>query len=151
TRRKPVVNQRNLRARLWCESLEDRLVPATSIDPTHVYELNGSLADQLGGPALVADGGTLDSSRFTYTANEGLTLTGALADTANYSIVMTMEADSLSPFFQKILDFAERTSDDGLYLADGALQLYPGDAGADAVGTNTDFQLVLTRNKDTGE
>jgi hypothetical protein len=41
------------------EALEERLAP--TVNPVHLYDLNGTLADRLGGPALVADGGTLSA------------------------------------------------------------------------------------------
>src|SRR5207247_1780441 len=113
-------------------------------------ELNGSLADQLGGPSLVADGGVLDATRYTFGANQGLRLTGALADTANYSVVICMEFDSLDPYFKKVLDFAQRSSDNGLYLSGSQLTLYPGAAGASSVAADTDFYVVLTRDSATG-
>ena len=38
----------------------------------HDYELNGSLADTLGGAALGARGGTLDASGYRFGFNQGL-------------------------------------------------------------------------------
>src|SRR6185369_2252707 len=75
------------------EALEDRLAP--TISPTHLYDLNGTYDDLSSGLALVADGGTLDSGRYTFQPNQGLRLSGALADTTNYSIRIVAELDSL--------------------------------------------------------
>ena len=44
-RAKPVRRAKAATAKPWLEALEDRLAPATL---THLYGLNGSLADQLG-------------------------------------------------------------------------------------------------------
>jgi VCBS repeat-containing protein len=133
--------------------LEDRLLLSTVA--SHIYELNGSLADQSGGPALVADGGVLGATRYTFGANQGLRLTGALADTTNYSVAIRMEYDSLSPQWKKVLDFSQRASDSGLYIQNAQLNLIQGFtvgmAGASTVSANTDFYVVLTRNSATGE
>src|SRR5438552_2123168 len=94
---------------LSLEALEDRCVPSAT--PVHVYDLNGSLADNLGGPALTADGGTLTASRYVFDASQGLRLSGALADTGNYSVVVVAQLDSLNDFFLKLIDFQDRTSD----------------------------------------
>src|SRR2546425_13261341 len=64
------------------ETLEERSLPSAT--PVHFYDLNSSLADQMGGVALAADGGTLVGSRYVFNANQGLRLTGGLADTTNY-------------------------------------------------------------------
>ena len=44
----------------------------------HIYELNGSLADSLGGPALSAAGGTLNATNYSFAANQGLSLQNGL-------------------------------------------------------------------------
>ena len=66
---------------LGLEALEDRVVPASL---SHLYTLNGTLTDQLGGPSLVADGGVLSATRYSFGPNQGLELTGALS-TSNWS------------------------------------------------------------------
>ncbi|HEX9637490.1 MAG TPA: hypothetical protein VGB99_08145, partial [Acidobacteriota bacterium] len=62
--------------------------------PTHVYELNGSLADTLGGPSLVASGsGVLGATGYTVAAHDsGLSLTGAM-NPLSYSIEMVIRID----------------------------------------------------------
>jgi hypothetical protein len=117
----------------------------------HRYDLNGTLADPLGGPTLAAHGGTLSSSRYTFGANQGLQLDGGLVNTANYSIELVMEVDAVTPFWKKIVDFANLTSDSGLYVSGNTLTLYPGATGSGTITANTDFHVVLTRNAATGE
>ncbi len=56
------------------------LAGAAAPNLIHTYDLNGSLADALGGPALVANGGTLNATNYSFGPNQGLTLTGALAE-----------------------------------------------------------------------
>src|SRR2546423_15057284 len=65
------------------ETLEERSLP--SVTPLHLYDFSGALTDQMGGPALAADGGTLTSSRYLFNPGQGLRLTGGPADITNYS------------------------------------------------------------------
>src|SRR5262249_29514860 len=128
------------------ESLEDRVVPATLL---HLYDLNGTLSDALGGPALVSDGGPLTATGDNYSANQGLRLTGGLASTTNYSMVMDVNIPGGS-FFKNLIDFQNRQFDMGLYDAGTRLQLYPLGAGSGDVPFNTDVQIALTRDSATG-
>src|SRR5437879_3181591 len=89
------------------ETLEDRSLPSAM--PVHLYELSGSPADQLGGPALVADGGTFTGGGYVFSANQGLHLTGALADTSTYSVVLLANLNFGSTFYKKVVDFHART------------------------------------------
>jgi hypothetical protein len=83
------------------------------------YELEGSFADEEGGPDLVPLGGTLQSSGYAFGQNEGLSSSGALA--ANeYSIELVFRLDSVDGR-RKVIDFAELASDSGLYLDNGAI------------------------------
>src|SRR4051794_32815356 len=56
--------QQARRFRPSLESLEDRLAPAAT--PAHLYVLDASLADAMGGPALVADGGSIAAGRYAF-------------------------------------------------------------------------------------
>jgi hypothetical protein len=141
-------NQTRKWARLGVQRLEDRSVP--TVNPTHLYTFDANVADQYGGPALVADGGTVAGGRYTFGANQGLRLINGLADTSTYSVAMTFEVDSLSPFFKKVIDFQDLTSGNGLYLVGAQLQLYPGGIGQTSVSANTDCKMVLVRDGSTG-
>src|SRR5262249_14654707 len=101
--------------RLRVEVLEDRLAPAVSLLPTHSAQLRGSLADTLGGPALMADGGTLSGSGYAFSNNHGLLLAGGLANTSTYSVVMSLQLATMFPYYKKLIDFQQRTQDVGLY------------------------------------
>src|SRR5262245_18114220 len=128
-------------ARPRLEALEDRTVPSfVPLNPAHLYDLNGTLADSQGGPAMVADGGVLGATGYAFSANHGLRLAGALADANTYSVVLSL---SINPggFYEKLIDFANRSSDYGLYLAGSRLQLYPGASGSTTIANNTEFQL----------
>ena len=79
----------------------------------HDYELNGSYADSLGGPALAPAGGTLNATNYSFGANQGLSLSSWLTGSAtsgNYSIETTFNFSTLSGF-RKIIDFKDLTSD----------------------------------------
>lgn len=125
---------------------------ASAATLVHVYELEGDFLDSLGGPALVPNGGTLGATRYTFGANQGLSLTNGLVDTSDYSIVVVLEFDSLLPTWKKVIDFQQLSEDFGVYIEDDALSFFtlsssPG--GPDMVTANTDFQIVLTRDSAT--
>ena len=77
---------------------------------THLYLFNGDLDDELNGPDLVSDGGTESGGRYVFDENEGLSLAGALEDTADYSIVIVMQFATLSGY-QKVIDFENLSED----------------------------------------
>lgn len=63
----------------------------------HDYPLNGDYNDVYGGPSLVPASGTLSDEGYSWsrsTTNQGLRLTGALANTGHYSIEMLMRFSS---------------------------------------------------------
>ncbi|HLJ94891.1 MAG TPA: PKD domain-containing protein [Gemmataceae bacterium] len=130
------------------ETLEERSL--LSVAPAHIYDLNSGLADQMGGPALIADGGTLTGGRYVFGMDQGLRLDGALADTTNYSVVLVAQLDFTGAFFKKVIDFQERTIDQGLYVSGSTLQLYPGPGGSGTITSNQDFQVALTRDGSSG-
>ena len=80
---------------------------------THWYQFNGSLADSQGGPALVANGGTLGAGSYAFGANQGLSLTGAISSDI-YTIDITFSfADKQG--WSKIADFKGLSTDSGWY------------------------------------
>ena len=80
---------------------------------THSYSLDGTLADTLGGPALVADGGTLNATDYSFLANQGLQYTGGLGST--YSVEMVFSLTTNDSAWRKLLDFSDRVNDEGFY------------------------------------
>jgi Ca2+-binding RTX toxin-like protein len=122
--------------------MEDRRLLALL---THDYELNGSYADDLGGPALVPVGGTLNATNYAFDANEGLSLSNAI-DSSNYSIEIDFQF-ATTDGYRKIIDFSNLASDSGLYNINTELELYPEPEGPNgAFAANTTAQLVLTRD-----
>ena len=96
---------------------------STSSAQTHVYRLNGTLADTYGGPSLVADGGTLTSSGYFFGPNQGLTLSNVFTTGVSYSIVIHAQLASTSGW-RKMVDFKDLVSDSGYYDYFGTSTLY---------------------------
>jgi hypothetical protein len=131
------------------------VAPAFSFSPsqlclTHDYELNGSFADELGGPALTPAGGTLDSTGYTFAAGQGPSISNAI-DADTYSLEVMFRIDDTGGF-KKLIDFKNRQSDNGLYNYFTGLILYPpagGPSGAILAGQMT--PLVITRDGATNQ
>ena len=112
----------------------------------HSYELNGSLADSLGGPALTANGGTLSGTGYSFGANQGLSVSGlSISPSGYYAIEMSFSFSDLSGY-RKIIDFSSLASDAGLYNLSSSLNFYPVMTGPSGVfQANTLAKLLLTR------
>ncbi len=122
--------------------------------PLHAYELNGSLADTYGGPAITNNGGSLGAAGITFLANNGPSLENWIAGTAtsgNYSIEMYFSITTTSSY-RKLIDFSNRSSDNGLYNLSTSLSFYPMTTGSNgAITDNVMTHLVLTRDGTTGD
>lgn len=129
----------------------------------HDYQLNGTLADGLGGPALISEGGTIGATSYQFGANTGVTLLGSgLANLGNYTIEMRVSLDSVISSFGsgwiKLIDFQNLGSDNGLYSYDGQLdgvgsilQFYPFGGTTDAFAPGQYTHVALTRSSTTKE
>jgi hypothetical protein len=119
--------------------------------PTHNYELRGTYADSLGGPAIVPAGGTLGPNGYTFGPDQGPSLSGAI-NPATYSIEMRFRIDDNSGYV-KLLDFNDRSADEGLYNLGGALTFYgAGASGPDgALTAGVVHDLVVTRDGATNQ
>ena len=124
-------------------------IPATV---THIYELNGSLADGLGGPALISQGGTLNPTNYSFGPNLGLALNNGFVNPADYSIEMIFNISNTA-VWRKLIDFKDRSTDLGLYNYNTSLSYLPpfapGPGGA--INANIDVHLVVTRDQGTGQ
>ncbi|WP_310427184.1 PEP-CTERM sorting domain-containing protein [Chamaesiphon sp. VAR_48_metabat_135_sub] len=116
---------------------------------THAYNLNNTLADSYGGPSLVTNGGTLAANGYSFAANQGLNLTGAISQ-HKYSILVDYKLSN-TVGYNKVIDFKNFLSDAGIFHQDGNLTPYPvvGNNSV-TVGNNETVRLVLTRNGLTG-
>ncbi|MDD2759167.1 MAG: hypothetical protein PHH11_02615 [Methylomonas sp.] len=121
----------------------------------HDYQFNGNLEDSLGGPALVADGGTLGASSYSFGNNHGLTLSDGLVDAGSYSIAMNFNLSTYGAnHTQKIVDFKNFSSDLGIYTSYGSVVAYGGwgaYASKGYINLNTDSEVVFTRDGNTKE
>lgn len=118
----------------------------------HQYQLNGTLADDFGGPALVSGGGTLGPANYSFSAGQGLSLSDGLPNAFDYSIEMIVNFSNLAPFqYRKIIDFKNLTSDWGLYTHSNSLTFYGGTVPgpSDALSNNVDARIILTRDDST--
>jgi hypothetical protein len=116
--------------------------------PSHVYDLNGTYADALGGPALTPQGGTLGATGYSFGGDQGPSLTGALP-TSVYSIEMQFRIDDVSGY-RSLINFKDLGTDNGLYNQGGFLRLYQGgniaNSPAAVFSNNTLAHLILTRD-----
>lgn len=67
---------------IWSMARAVRAVPL----PAHIYDLNGSLKDTMGGPPLIDTGGFLSDARFEFFDNGGLRLEQGFREIDTYSI-----------------------------------------------------------------
>jgi hypothetical protein len=111
----------------------------------HQYELDGSLADTLGGSSLVANGGALGATGYAFKANQGLQLREKLG--AVYTIDMVFHFDSFG-LWRKIVDFSDLKNDSGLYTYGADLSFYGLGGTTGKLATLTDSRLTLTRSAD---
>ena len=90
--------------------------------PIHLYELNNSYADSLGGPALSSFGGTLGATSYSFAADQGLAVDNAVGQDV-YTIDISFLFESTSNY-RRIVDFKVGASDTGVYNLDTALNFY---------------------------
>lgn len=115
----------------------------------HQYELNGSLADAKGGPALkMSAGGVLGADAFAFSGNQGLTLDYAL--TPQYTVDLSFRLDTVAGSYKRLLDFrAPASADHGLYLWTDKFCYYAGGClGGGTMEANRDVRLTVTRDAD---
>jgi len=87
----------------------------------HLYTLNGTLADSLGGPALVDHGGSLGPTSYSFGPNQGLTMNVALGGVYTIDMVMTFDVHG---GWQKIIDFSNLALDYGMYTVGNQWNFY---------------------------
>jgi hypothetical protein len=119
----------------------------------HDYQLNGTLADALGGPSLTAinaggPNGTIGATGFSFPANSGLQLAGGSFNPGNYTIEMTFSFDAISGW-RRIIDFKDRATDRGLYNYFGAIQFYPDTTGSGIFTPGGSVNIIISRDDAT--
>jgi hypothetical protein len=110
---------------------------------THQFDLNGSLADDFGGAALTAHGGTIGATGYAFGKGQGLTLEASLG--AVYTVDMRYHFDSHGGW-QKLIDFSDLTADSGMYTQNAAYNFYPVGGYGAAPADGVDGSLTITRD-----
>jgi len=116
---------------------------------SHDYDLTSSLNDQVGSLALVGDGGSVSATGYAFAANNGLHVSSALSSILDYSLLIDFSFTTVSGF-RKVVDFADRGSDTGLYNLSGSLDFFPVTSGPTVLSANTPARVVLTRDSASG-
>jgi hypothetical protein len=135
-------------------SLMMGLFSATSAEAatlSHLYNLNGTLTDSLGGPSLVSNDGTIGAGGYTFDANEGPSLSNAVTQD-NYSILMDFSISDTdgNNGYKKLIDFNNLAADTGVYNYLKSLTFYPGPTGTmSTFVAGTLARLVITRDAGT--
>lgn len=111
------------------------------------YQFKQNLKDGSGqGPEIKAVNGVAGDGVYTFVAGQGLQLEKA-GVTDHYTIEITFKFDDTADW-QKIVDFKNRTSDNGLYIYNGQLQFYDFGIGGD-FQAGREYRVRLERDKNT--
>lgn len=105
----------------------------------HRYLLNNSFADQFSGPSLVGNAAGLSSSGYAFNPrNGGLSLSNVLTSPVYTILFRTRIANPVNGGanfgYQKLVDFQNRTSDNGFYLNTTTAEFWNGGAQSTALG-----------------
>jgi hypothetical protein len=128
---------------------------AHALTLTHAWELNGSTADTLGGPAMsLGDLTGLGAEGYTFDRVEGASVSGVGLG-ATYSVELKFSFDSIN-LYERVIDFKDLAFDHGLYTFDNKLRFFFSsgvveDSAPGAVAAATPVHLVLTRDGTSGE
>jgi hypothetical protein len=106
---------------------------------TYTYFLNRTYAEATNsGPSLVPYGGTLTPFGYQFGPNMGLSLSNVVGANDPYSIDVHFYFNDVNASlngYQRILDFKNRTSDDGFYSLNGAARFFTvGNGGTSSAG-----------------
>ncbi|HEV2569139.1 PEPxxWA-CTERM sorting domain-containing protein [Sphingomonas sp.] len=108
------------------------------------FRLDGSAANQAGGPLTLTTDGSLGATGITFDANEG-TLISGFSGQSDYSLELRFSLDSLSGY-RKIANIPGVGSDTGLYNLNSALNFYPIGSSGPVFTAGQLATVVVTRN-----
>ncbi|MCW6506631.1 hypothetical protein [Lichenifustis flavocetrariae] len=131
----------------WVYALVTFSISTAASASTYTYDLNSSLSSSTGGPDLTADGGTLGATGYSFGPNQGLTLSNVGGPAfSSYSIDLSYffndNVTARGNGYRKIIDFADLTSDSGLYSRFGNIELYPNGSGTSTSGSTENGRLA---------
>ena len=93
--------------------------------------------------------GELGPTGFTFSAGQGLQLSGGSFDRSSYDIEISFSMSEVTGF-RKVIDFKNRSSDFGLYIFNGGLIFFGGVSGPFGVfGADELINLRITRDSGT--
>ena len=134
---------------------------SASASVTHMYDLTTStpFSDTMGGPSLVPNGGTTTvGTGYVFGAGQGLSLSSALSDPANYGIEMVFKLNNVNGNgralngFAKLIDTKNLSSDNAYYDLSGHLDFFNVGSSATPVFANGVYaDLLVTRDGATKE
>jgi OmpA-OmpF porin, OOP family len=111
------------------------------------YQFKETLKDSTNlGPEIQAINGGLGNGVYTFLADQGLKLEKS-GVTDHYTIELTMKFEDVESW-QKVVDFKNRSSDNGLYVYNGQLQFYDFGIGGD-FQANQEYRVKLERDRNT--
>jgi hypothetical protein len=126
-----------------------------------MYDLTTStpFSDTMGGTqTLVPNGGTATvGTGYVFGAGQGLTLSSALLDPANYSIEMVFKLDDVNGNgtahngFAKLIDTKDLTQDNAYYDFRGQLFFFPTTSSSAVLTSGVFADLLVSRDGATGE
>ncbi|WP_248924182.1 S-layer homology domain-containing protein [Paenibacillus hamazuiensis] len=136
------------------------------------YDFNGNFSDSLGNSQLSVVSGTYggktysnstsafgtdlsvtDSTYWRWTSNAqnggGFTIDLDPNISDHYSIGLRFSFDSIPGGYAKIIDYKNKTSDDGFYFNNGKLNFYPTSTGNLTTAANQVVDIIATRDRTT--
>ena len=119
---------------------------ATAQTLVHSYDFNGNLNDSTGSVALTnPNGGSVGSGVFNFAAGQGLSFVGELGLQSTYTIAIRFRFDAVDSY-AKLLDFKDRTTDNGVYVNSSAFTFYNALVSGGTIAANTYTDFILTRD-----
>lgn len=110
------------------------------------FQLNGDFNNAAGPGEITGSGGTLGATGYTFKANQGLSI--ALPQALSvYTIETRFRFDGDSYGLNKVVDFKNRTDDNGVYFANKVLIHYPwGSHGGPLIASGEMATIAVSRN-----
>jgi len=109
------------------------------------FQLNGDFNNAAGSGAAIGSGGTLSATGYAFEANRGLSIALAQALPV-YTIETSFRFDGDSYGLNKVVDFKNRTDDNGIYFANEVLNHFPVGIGGPSIASGEMATIAVSRN-----